>query len=182
MQITDSLEKTLNLGKIEGVERDNRGSDGSMASRTQWTWAWVSSESWWWTRKPVLLQSMGLQRVWSNWVTELNWLTSLMMYCQNSPFMCIYIWSLLCDFISFFGRSLLLCYLNIRMGLWFVLAKEMKAEVTVCQFWAKTLTVIWQFQQVPGVDHFDFIPGYRYYIAELWKNPVDPGHFKQKCE
>ena len=69
------------------------------------------------------------------------------------------------------------------MGLWVaVLAKEMKAEVTVCQFWAKTLTVIWQFQQVPGVDPFDFIPGYRYYIAERWKNPADPGDFKQQYE
>ena len=25
----------------------------------QWTWIWVSSESWWWTGKPGMLQSMG---------------------------------------------------------------------------------------------------------------------------
>ena len=43
-----------------------------MASRTQWTWVWASSRSWWWTVKPGVLQSMGLQRVWHNWATELN--------------------------------------------------------------------------------------------------------------
>ena len=42
---------------------DNRGWDGWMASPTQWTWAWASSGSWWWTGKPGVLQSMGLQEV-----------------------------------------------------------------------------------------------------------------------
>ena len=47
---TDSLEKTLLLGKIEGRRRkDDRGWDGWMASLTQWTWVSVSSGSWWWT-------------------------------------------------------------------------------------------------------------------------------------
>ena len=36
-------------------------------------WVWASSRSWWWTGKPGVLQSMGLQRVGHNWVTELNW-------------------------------------------------------------------------------------------------------------
>ena len=47
---------------------------GWMASPTQWTWVWVNSGSWWWTGRPSVLQSMGLQsRTWlSNW-TELNW-------------------------------------------------------------------------------------------------------------
>ena len=72
---TDSLEKTLMLGKIEGRkgERDGRGWDGWMASSTQWTWVWVSSGSWWWTGGPVW--SMALQRVRHDWATELNWLT-----------------------------------------------------------------------------------------------------------
>ena len=38
-----------------GGEGDNRGWDGWMASRTQWTRIWVSSGSWWWTGKPVML-------------------------------------------------------------------------------------------------------------------------------
>ena len=38
MQRTDSLEKTLMLGKIEaGKEGDDRGRDSWMASLTQWT-------------------------------------------------------------------------------------------------------------------------------------------------
>ena len=56
-----------------GEEGDNRGWDGWMASPTQWTWVWVNSRSWWWTGRPGVLQSMGSQRVWYNWVTELNW-------------------------------------------------------------------------------------------------------------
>ena len=44
-----------------------------MASLTQWTWVWVDSRSWQWTRRPGVLQSMGSQRVERDWVTELNW-------------------------------------------------------------------------------------------------------------
>ena len=74
MWTTDSLEKTLMLGKIEGRKR--RGQQRMKwlhGSPTQWTWAWVNSRSWWWTEKPGVLQSMGSQRVGHNWVTELNW-------------------------------------------------------------------------------------------------------------
>ena len=70
----ESFEKTLMLGKIEGRgEGDNREWDGWMASLTQWTWVWVDSGSWWWTGKPDVLRFMGLQRVWHDWATELNW-------------------------------------------------------------------------------------------------------------
>jgi len=34
---------------------------------------WVNSGSWWWTGRPGVLQFMGSQRVWHDWVTELNW-------------------------------------------------------------------------------------------------------------
>ena len=43
MQRTDSFEKSLLLGKIEGGRRGNREWDGCMASLTQWTWVWVNS-------------------------------------------------------------------------------------------------------------------------------------------
>ena len=63
MQRTDSFEKTLMLERLKvGKERDDRGWDGWMSSPTQCTWVWVNSESWWWTGRPGLLQSMGLQR------------------------------------------------------------------------------------------------------------------------
>ena len=70
---TDSLEKTLTLGRIEGRRRRGwQRWDGWMASPTQWTWVWVNSRSWWWTGRPGVLQSMGSQRVRHDW-TELNW-------------------------------------------------------------------------------------------------------------
>ena len=56
-----------------GEEGGNREWDSWMASLTWWTWVWASSGSWWWTRKPEVLQSMGLQRVRHNWTPELNW-------------------------------------------------------------------------------------------------------------
>ena len=71
MQGTDSLEKTLMLGKIEGgKKRVNRGWEGWMASLAQWTWVWANSGRQWRTEEPGVLQPMGLQRVRDDWVTE----------------------------------------------------------------------------------------------------------------
>ena len=50
-------------------EKGTRGWDGRMASLTLWAWVWVHSESWWWTGRPAMLQSMGTQ---TQWVTELT--------------------------------------------------------------------------------------------------------------
>ena len=74
MQRTDSLQKTLMLGKIlkVGGEGDDRGWDGWMTSLTQWTWVWARSGSWWWTGTLGVLQSMGSQRVGYYWETELT--------------------------------------------------------------------------------------------------------------
>ena len=57
-----------------GGEGDDQGKDCWMTSLTQWTWVWVSFWSWWWTGKPGMLQSMGLQKVGHDSATELNWL------------------------------------------------------------------------------------------------------------
>ena len=70
---TDSLEKTLVLGRIEGRRRrGDRGWDGWMASPTQWAWVWASSGSWWWIGRPGVLQSVGLQNQMQlgNWTTN----------------------------------------------------------------------------------------------------------------
>ena len=84
MRRTDSLKKTLILGKIEGRRRrGNRGWDGWMAPLTQWTWVGVNSMSWWWTGRPGVLQFMGSQRVRHNsdW-TELT-LISTALYSKD---------------------------------------------------------------------------------------------------
>ena len=56
--------------RLKAGEGDEKGWDGWMASPTQWTWAWVNSGSWWWAGRPGVLQSVGLQRVRQDWVTE----------------------------------------------------------------------------------------------------------------
>ena len=82
MERTDSSEKTLMLGKIEGGRSRGwqrmRWLDGII---TQWTWVWVNSGSWWWTGRPGLLQSMGSQRVKHNWATKLNWTLNILKNC-----------------------------------------------------------------------------------------------------
>ena len=72
MKRTDSLEKTLMLGKIEGRRRRGQQRMRWLDGITdQWTWVWVSSGSCW-TGKPGVLQCMGLQRVGHDWATELT--------------------------------------------------------------------------------------------------------------
>ena len=69
-----------------GGERDDRWWDGWMASPTRWTWVWVGSRSWWWTGRPDVLQSMGLQRVGHDWATELTeWWGRICYYCTILP-------------------------------------------------------------------------------------------------
>ena len=60
--------------QLRAREGHDRGWDGWKASPTQWTWIWVSSGRWWWTRRPGMLWFMGLQRVGHDWATELNWM------------------------------------------------------------------------------------------------------------
>ena len=71
---TDSLEKTLMLGKIESRRRRGwqriRWLDGITDSMDR---GWVDSGRWWWTGRPGVLWFMGSQRVGHGWVTKLNW-------------------------------------------------------------------------------------------------------------
>ena len=89
---TDSLEKTLMLGKIEGRRKRGRQRmrwDGWMASVTQWTWVWVNSGSWWWTERPP----------WSHKeldaTEQLNW--------TELPFLLFFNCSILSDFLWPYG-------------------------------------------------------------------------------
>ena len=70
--------------RLKVGEGDDRGWDGWMASPTWWTWVWVNSRSWWWTGRPGVLWSMGLQRVGYNWATEWNW-TIISITVGKSP-------------------------------------------------------------------------------------------------
>ena len=55
-----------------GRQGDKKGWDCWMVSLAQWIWVWVNSGSCWWTGRPGVLQSMGLQRVRHDWATELH--------------------------------------------------------------------------------------------------------------
>ena len=79
MQRTDSLEKTLMLGKTEGRRRRGR-------QRMRWldgitdsmTWVWENSRRQWRKGKPGVLQFMGSQRVRHDLLTEQQQSSELM--------------------------------------------------------------------------------------------------------
>ena len=89
MQRTNSLEKTLMLGKIEGRRR--RG-----WQRTRWLYSITDSmdmslsklQELVMDREACMLQFMGSQRVRHDWTTELNWL-----------FHCVYVYTISSLFI-----------------------------------------------------------------------------------
>ena len=89
---TDSLEKTLILGKIEDRSRGQQRMRWLNAI-TDW-WVWASSRSWWWTGKPGLLHFMRLQRIGHIWMTELNWFWFMAILMGNAKWnFCISVWS-----------------------------------------------------------------------------------------
>ena len=57
-----------------GVEGDDRGIDGWMASLTRWAW--------------VLVNARSLQRVGHNWATELKWYSQFSSVTQSCPTLC----------------------------------------------------------------------------------------------
>ena len=77
MQRIDSLERTLMLGNIEGRRRGWRDEMVGWHYQLDGHQFGSSSGGWWRTGKPGVLQSMGLQRVGHDWVTELYWTSCL---------------------------------------------------------------------------------------------------------
>ena len=84
---TDSMEKTLMLGKIEGRRRREwqrmRWLDGII---DQWTWVCSSPRIWWWTGQPGVLQFMGLQTFGQDCATELKWTEYSIVYMYQDFF------------------------------------------------------------------------------------------------
>ena len=86
-----------------GGEGDNRGWDGWMASPTQWTWMSLSKlREMMKDRVPGLLQSIGSQRVMSNWVTEQQ---SVICITQISPIRMSDPWQLVWGYTSGTGLT-----------------------------------------------------------------------------
>ena len=61
----DSLEKTLMLGGIGGRRRGRQRMRWLDGITDSWTWVWVNSRSWWWTRRPGVLRFMGVAKSWT---------------------------------------------------------------------------------------------------------------------
>ena len=59
-----------------------------LPSLTQWAWVWASSGRWWRTGRPIVLQSMGSQRVQHDWATE-----QTNKYTHIYVYICIHIWA-----------------------------------------------------------------------------------------
>ena len=114
MRRTNSLEKTLMLGKIE----DRRRKGGQ---RMKWldditdsmdNSLSTCSRSWWWTGKSGVLQSMGSQRVGHNWVTELNWVNvGLSLYVSSLSALLTFFFNINLFILPFaVGNQLLMLY------------------------------------------------------------------------
>ena len=68
------------IGKDPDAGKDWRWEEKGMTEDEMVGWhhqleghEWVNSRSCWWTGRPGVLQSMGLQRVGHDWATELKW-------------------------------------------------------------------------------------------------------------
>ena len=69
--------------------------EDEMASLSQWTWVWVNSGSLWWTGRPGVLWSMGLQRVRHDWMIELNVSELTEYHKAKYVFLCHINWTVL---------------------------------------------------------------------------------------
>ena len=68
------IRKDSDVGK--DWRREEKGmAEDEMVGWHHWLWAswvWANSRSWWWTGKPGVLQSVGMQRDKHDWMTELT--------------------------------------------------------------------------------------------------------------
>ena len=160
-----------------------------MASLTQWTWVWVNSGIWWWTGRPSVLQSTGLQKVRQDWVTELNWtLPNSLMNSSSSmetfsgfsiynkmPFAnCqFYFFSRLYSFyFSFFWLSWLgfpkLCWIIMARVDIFVLVLILEEMLSVFHCWEWCLLWVCHVRQLLCWDVFTVCPLSGDFVYHKW--------------
>ena len=106
---------------------------------TRWTWVWVNSGSWWWTGRPGVLRFMGLQRVWHDWATELNWLFYFWIY---------YLFFIHSSIDGYIGCSHILTIINnaamitgVYMSFWVSYNWLFKSKAFVCKYTWKEIRV-----------------------------------------
>ena len=93
MQRTDSFEKTLMLGKIEGRRRRGQERMRWLDGITNWMdMIWASSRRWWWIGRPGMLQSMGSQSQtqlsdWTELIMDLCWQSTVSTF-QHTVYRC----------------------------------------------------------------------------------------------
>ena len=97
----DSFEKT-DAGKDWRQEEKGTTEDEMVG----WTWVWVNSGSWWWTRRPGVLRFMWSQGVGHDSATELNPLLHLslfgFLFCPFLSLLSLFL--LIYPFISFLKK------------------------------------------------------------------------------
>ena len=93
MQRTDSFEKTLMLGKIEGGRRRGQERMRWLDGITDWMdMIWASSRRWWWAGSLGVLQSMGSQSQtqlsdWTELIMDLCWQSTVSTF-QHTVYLC----------------------------------------------------------------------------------------------
>ena len=68
--------KNPDAGKDWGQKKGETEEEMVERHLTQWTWVWANSGRWWRIGKPVMLQSMGWQRVGHDLLTEHRTITN----------------------------------------------------------------------------------------------------------
>ena len=154
---TDSFEKTLMLGKIEG--RRMRWLDGITDSMDI---VWVSSGSWWWTGRPGVLQSMGVTE--SDATEQLDWTELLALFTHSSPsfFNHLYSYYLVFSQVNFLAPP----HLVLLIGLYLFPSPETCSSVTsfclTCCFYfyvsGRSVTFFLTWEQWPFVEDVFYAP------------------------
>ena len=139
MQRTDSLEKTLMLGKTEGRKRRKwQRMRWLVASLTHWTWVWASSGRWWRTGKsraavPGVAKSHTQLSDWTT-ATVRMWRKEAQdeqrLWCRDA--FESYIWS--CVTLGYFLNSLSLVYWKEKVNDIFVLQISFSSSLWLSLF------------------------------------------------